>query len=137
MKKYILIASMLLPFTAMASITVDPTITPTYTLTCVDPIEREDGTPLAIGEIAIREFFVSTDKSNWTQAGSNTSTCRQVYDLSAVPDGQYYYSATVTDTDGRQSQQSAIFDPVTGYASVIVKRLANPKAATGFSGVAS
>lgn len=110
---------------------VDPTQTPTYTLTCIDPIEREDNTPLAVGEIATRNFFVSQDKTDWQPAGSNTSACRQVYDLSQVPDGQYYYTATVIDTDGRES----IYSP--SIAAVLVKRIQAPRPPTGLSGSAS
>lgn len=113
---------------------VDPTITPTLTITCIDPVEREDGTPLAIGEIATRNFFVSATApgaaKNWTPAGSNNTACRQVYDLGAVIDGQYYYTATAVDTDGRESA----FAP--GVVALEVKRLAPPKPPNGLSGSA-
>jgi len=99
--------------------TIDPNITPTKVLTCDMPVEREDGTALAIDEIAQVQFFVSPDQTTWTQAGTNT-VCSQSYDLSNVQDGTYFYTASVTDLAGRQS----ILAPQA--AELIVKRIASP-----------
>lgn len=112
---------------------IDPTMTPTMTLTCVYPIEREDGSTLTVGEIDIVNFYVSPSLTtpNWQPAGSNNAECKQVYDLSAVVDGQYYYTGTVTDTDGRTSMLGTRA-VVPAYQAVVVKRLANPKNQTGF-----
>lgn len=115
---------------------VDPTITPTYTITCEYPIEREDGTPLAINEIAKVNFFVSQDKVTWTPAGSNTSACRQVYDLSSIPDGQYYYTGTTVDTEARESIKGSDAIPPL-FAAIVVKRIAKPGIFRSFSGLAS
>ena len=120
---------------------VDPTITPTWTITCADPIQREDGTALAVGEIATRNFWVSTDKTSWQEAGNNSAACQQVYNLGTVADGQYYYTVSATDTDGRQSV-FAIDNPENattgelGYAALVVKRLAPPKPPSGITGSA-
>lgn len=112
---------------------VDPTITPTMTMTCNYPIEREDGTPLAIGEIAKVNFFVSPSLTtpDWQPAGSNDTECKQVYDLTQVQDGQYYYTGTITDTDQRESIYGANAVPAE-YWAVVVKRLANPRHQTGY-----
>jgi len=99
--------------------TIDPSITPTKTLTCDMPVERTDGTPLAISEIAQIRFYVSTDQSTWQQAGTNT-VCLQVYDLSGVADGTYWYTADAVDSEGRES----IKNPQA--AELIVKRLSPP-----------
>jgi len=104
--------------------TIDPTITPTKTLTCDMPVERTDGTPLAIDEIAQVRFYVSIDQTTWQQAGTNT-VCLQVYDLSGVSDGTYWYTVDAVDTDGRESIKSP------QAAELIVKRLSPPASPTG------
>ena len=119
---------------------VDPGQNSTYTVSCADPIEREDNTPLAAGEIANREFWVSTDKLTWQPAGNNSAACRQVYDLSQVADGQYYYTVSAVDTDGRKSML-AVDNPDNsgggGYVAIVVKRIRPPKSPTGLSATVS
>lgn len=127
-----LILLLLIPFNIYAvNLIIDPTIPgqSTLTMTCVYPIEREDGTPLAIGEIATVKFYVeSNGVGGFVPAGSNSTACRQVYDMSAVADGVYVYVATTLDTDGRESVFSAV------NLTATVKRMANPKAPTGIAG---
>jgi hypothetical protein len=110
---------------SQAVLAIDPTIEPTKTLTCDMPVERSDGTPLAVDEIAEIRFFVSQDLATWTPAGTNTA-CNQVYNLTSMPDGVYHYAAQTVDTDGRESLYS---DSVT----LEVKRLAAPAAPIGLS----
>lgn len=128
--KYLLLL-LLLPFAAFANnVTLDPTIPgqTTLTVTCEYPIEREDGTALAINEIAKVKFFVEKNGvGGWLPAGENTTACRQVYDLSQVPDGVYMYAATTVDTDGRVSQLSET-------VTALVKRLTNPNAPASVTG---
>lgn len=109
-----------------ASFSIDPDTKSTGTITCVDPISREDGTPLAIDEIATRRWYVGTSPGNYTDTAADTSTCSVVIDYSAIPDGMYYYVATVIDTDGRESMYSEEID-------VTVKRVAKPNPPTGLS----
>jgi hypothetical protein len=125
MKKYILAALLAVtPFTTMANVTVDPTIDNSYTLSCTQPIEREDGTPLAIGEIAKNNFYVGTTPGNYTETIENLPpTCSLTVDATAVADGSYYYVVTVVDTDGRESMYSTPF-------VVTVQRVKPPKAPT-------
>ena len=133
MKSFIILAVsfFLMPSDVMAnSLTFDPTVTgqTTLTITCDYPIEREDGTALAINEIAKVNFFVEKNGvGGYLPAGENTIACRQVYDLSQVLDGVYVYVATVTDTDGRESLYST-------NVTAMVKRLSNPNAPGGVSG---
>ena len=110
--------------TSVAAEEIDPTITPSKTLTCTLPVERTDGTPLAVDEIAQVRFYVSQDGSTWTQNGTNT-VCLQVYDLTNVADGQYYYTADVVDTEGRESEKSP------QVADLLVKRIAPPASPSG------
>ena len=137
MKRYlILIALLYSSFVFAEGPVVDPTINPTWTVVCNYPVERVDGTPLAIGEIAVVEFKVSQDKVTWQPAGQNTTACKQVYDLSSVLDGQYYYSPLVKDMDGRSSLLAYDADPLE-VSALVVKRLANPSHPTGISGQSS
>jgi len=99
--------------------TIDPTITPSKTLICEMPTDREDGTPLPLGEIAEIRFYVSMNQTRWDDAGTNT-ICLQVYDLSGVADGIYYYKASAVDTDGRESIKTP------EVVTLEVKRLSPP-----------
>ena len=123
---------LLLSFNVFANeLTFDPNIAgqTTLTITCNYPIEREDGTALAINEIAKVNFFVEKDGvGGYLPAGENTTACKQVYDLSPVPDGVYVYVVTAVDTEGRESQHSLT------NVTAMVKRLANPNAPASVSG---
>ena len=83
----------------------DPALTPTVLVVCDAPVDRADGAPLAVDEIARIDFVQSTDGRTWAPAGSDAQ-CRLSLDLSAMPDGQCYYAATAVDTDGRTSTRS-------------------------------
>ena len=108
------------------TLNIDPSLPEQQQLTigCQYPIEREDGTPLALNEIAQINFYVTKDGVR-TAAGSNSTACSQTYDLSNVPDATYLYSVTALDTDGRESVDSP------EVVTAIVKRLASPKSPTG------
>lgn len=128
MKGFSTVLLLLLLPAATFGIDVDPTLDPIKTLTCTMPSEREDGTPLAVDEIAEIRFFVASDQdgfATWTPAGTNTS-CSQVYDLSRVADGAYRYTGTAVDTDGRESIKSP------DLAEITVKRVALPAHPTNF-----
>ena len=86
---------------------IDPAITPSKTLVCDMPVTRTDGSPLAQGDIAAINFLRSGDGATWTPDGA-ANECRLVLDLSAMPEGQYYYTATATDTEGRESGRSNV-----------------------------
>ena len=125
--------SVFIAATAQANnVTLDPSISgqTTLTITCDYPIEREDGTSLAINEIARVQFYVEKDGA-FAQAGQNTTACRQVYDMSAIPDGVYVYSVTAIDTEGRESAQSI------EVVTALVKRLALPRSPAGVNGAVS
>jgi len=132
MKYLLFLLAILLSGGATANeLTFDPTLSgeTTLTLTCEYPIEREDNTPLAIGEIAKVKFFVEKDGvGGFVPAGENATACKQIYDVTQIVDGVYVYKATVVDTDGRESVMS------TDFVTAMVKRLANPKSTLGLTG---
>jgi len=101
------------------AVEVDPNLQDSKTFTCTLPVSRTDGTALAVDEIAEVRFYESEDQTVWTQVGTNT-VCLQVYSLTDIPDGTYYYTADVVDTDGRESIKSP------EVAVLTVKRLASP-----------
>lgn len=84
---------------------IDPTETPQMYLVCDMPVTREDGTVLAIDEIARVDFLASSDGVTWTAAGSEAQ-CRTSLDFSAMSDGQYYYAVAAVDTEGRVSERA-------------------------------
>ena len=133
-----LLATILLTVTtlthAAVTITLDPSLAgqTQFTIRCNDPIARTDGTPLAVGEIAERVFWVSTDKQNWTEAGRNNAACQQVYDATQIADGTYYYTVSAIDTDGRQSIRAIDGNP-NEVITAVVKRLPPPAAPAGLS----
>lgn len=113
----------LLTFNAYAY-AVDPLIEPTTTINCKMPIEREDGTPLAIDEIAKVTFYTGTSSGVYDVNNGKTNTiCQTVVDNTILSDGTYYKVFTVKDTDGRVSKYS-------DERIHLVKRLAPPKAGT-------
>ena len=133
MKYLLLLLLPLLSFSASAnSLILDPTIEgqKNVTVTCTANLEREDGTPMVIGEIAYFSYYISTDGTAPVNADADTPTCRQVFNLEAVPDGVHIYQVTETDTEGRESALSAT------QATVTVKRLANPGDPGGVTAVA-
>lgn len=113
-------------------VTIDPSISSqdTLTISCQYPIEREDGTPIAINEIATMKFHVEANGAGGYQpAGENTAACLQVYDMTQVADGVYVYAVTAVDTEGRVSDLSV--ETVTAT----VKRLPPTRSPTGVTGL--
>ena len=100
------------------------------TITCTDPIEREDGTPLAVGEIDYRRWLMGTAPGEYQNNIAETGQCSLLVDYTDVPDGSYYYVITVVDTDGRESRYSNEY-------TVVVKRIADPRPATIVGGTRS
>ncbi len=133
--KYLLPFLLLLSFNVLAnSLSFDPNIpgNSTLTITCEYPIAREDGTKLDINEIATVKFFVEKNGvGGYLPAGENATACRQVYDMSQVPDGAYVYVVTAVDTDGRESQFSAT------NVTALVKRIAVTNAPANVTGTKS
>lgn len=129
MKKYILALLMLVVTPAIADMTIDPLITPTATLSCTLPIEREDGTPIAEDEIATINFYAGTTAGDYTDTVGMTS-CSMSIDVTLLTDAPYYYVVTAVDTDGRESMYSPMY-------TLTVKRVKPPKAPSGLFGNAS
>ena len=73
------------------------------TLSWVAPVEREDGTPISMAEIAGYRVHIGPSQGNYTnQIDINDSNTMQAT-LSNLPAGVYYIVVTAFDTDGRES----------------------------------
>jgi len=85
---------------------IDPTITSERTLTCTLPVEFTDNTPIPVGGVTEVRFKRSTDGLTWVQIGTSTE-CRYVDNISELPEGQYYYTATAI-AQGQESANSNV-----------------------------
>jgi hypothetical protein len=104
--------------------------TPSKQWTCALPVARTDGTALEDGELASVEYYVAPSPTATVNpfvvqpVDPANPACGQVIDFLNLPLGQNYLFARVTDTGGRQSENSA---PV---PFVLIQELAPPNAPT-------
>ena len=77
-------------------------------LSWVAPVEREDGSPISMTEIAGYRVYYGTSQGNYTNevdvAGANTMQVT----LSSLETGTYYIVVTTYDMDGRESAFSQV-----------------------------
>lgn len=70
------------------------------------PLQREDGSSLALSEIAEYRVYYGTKKGNYNHVivvdGNSTLEAKD----SSVPAGKYYVAVTTVDSDGRESSYS-------------------------------
>lgn len=129
--KYLVLLIALLPFSAQCD-TVQ--WSKGYLANCDNPVERVDGTALAISEIARVEYYLSTDdllagKERTELTGVvytvlMSGGCSSSYvDTKRISVGTYYAYAVAFDTDARESVASVNHE--------IVVQKARPKSATG------
>ena len=77
------------------------------------PVEREDGTPISMAEIAGYRVYYGTSQGNYTnEVNINNSSTMQVT-LSNLSSGTYYIVMTTFDVDGRES----------AYSQVVIKNI--------------
>ena len=76
------------------------------TLSWVAPVEREDGTPISMSEIAgYRVYYGETEGDYNNDVDVNHGDTMQVT-LNDLPEGTYYIVVTTFDMDGRESLHS-------------------------------
>lgn len=130
MKSIIALLLLLFSFSAYAldvERTVDPNDTSSYTMSCTLPDSRTDGSALDAADIQTVEFHRSTDGTTYVQVSSELA-CSYVDDISALPDGVYYYKASVTDTGNRNSTLS------TDRLVLTLRRIADPNPPANITG---
>ena len=141
LNKILLALALLFPSLVLAEgLIYDPWDTSAIQLICQYPIEREDGTILLTTEIGSVDFYLTGPNSvapiSWTSMGSNIIACEYLMSTVGLVDGQYYVTATVTDTDLRTSvYATAPAVTVGAYAFEISSYVKPPKPMTGLTGV--
>jgi len=119
-----LFALLLMPFVVFAEgIIVDPITNPFIQITCDYPVERENGDSLGREEIANVSFYVTTlSEPEWREPVLNLEECLNIIDTTALLDDQYYVTATVTDTEARESTYAINSLVTKGVVAFEVKR---------------
>ena len=77
----------------------------TLTISCVDPTEREDNSPLNANEIKHRTYYLIETNPD-TPTAFVLNECLHTVDLTQLNDGYYTSHFTATDTDDRESVRS-------------------------------
>jgi len=84
----------------------EPVALSKITLSWIAPVEREDGTPISMAEIAgYRVYYGTTPGNHTNQVDVSGSSTMQVTLVNLSP-GTYHIVVTTVDTDGRESAQS-------------------------------
>ncbi len=120
---YLLIIVSLISYSAFAdSDVIDPEITPTFTLECDPPTEREDGSDFPVNQAGSYTFYYGTESGDY-QNELGTQTCEVIVDATELDDATYFFVVTVKDLQGRESLYSEEIVKV-------VQRIPKPKAPT-------
>ena len=77
-------------------------------LSWVAPVERTDGTALALSEIAGYTVYYGTSKGNYPDSLSVNDISATSVTVTDLPIGTYYLVMTTRDTDGRESGYSSM-----------------------------
>jgi len=72
------------------------------------PVEREDGTPISMSEIAGYRVYYGTSEGNYPNKLDIADSYNMQATLSNLVSGTYYIVVTVYDMDGRESAYSQV-----------------------------
>jgi len=72
------------------------------------PVEREDGTPISMSEIAGYRVYYGTSEGNYPNEIDIADSYNMQATLSNLVSGTYYIVVTVYDMDGRESAYSQV-----------------------------
>ena len=75
-------------------------------LSWVAPSEREDGTPIALSEIAGYRVYYGVTVGEYPHHFDITDSTSVQTNLQNLPPGDYVFVITTLDTDGRESEYS-------------------------------
>ncbi len=67
---------------------------------------REDGSALAVNEVAGYRVYYGVDSGNYTDTIEVEGALVQGLDVKDIPAGEYYFTLTVLDAEGRESDYS-------------------------------
>jgi hypothetical protein len=89
-------------------VTVTETSTPLQDIdvSWVAPVEREDGTPITMAEIAGYRVYYGTEPGLYTNQLGVTGSDTMAATLSGLASGTYYITITTLDSNGRESAHS-------------------------------
>lgn len=77
-------------------------------LSWIAPVEREDGTPIAMAEIAGYKVYYGTSQNNYTNEVDIADRNTMQATLKSLVAGTYYIVVTTYDMDGRESAYSQV-----------------------------
>ena len=78
------------------------------TLSWVAPAEREDNSALSLSAIAGYKVYYGTTQGQYPNSVAINDGTAVAYTFTGLPAGTYYFVVTTIDTDGRESQYSAV-----------------------------
>ena len=78
------------------------------TLSWIAPVEREDGTPISMSEIAGYRVYYGTSQGNYSNQVEVAGSATMQVTLSNLVAGTYYIVVTTYDNDGRESDFSQV-----------------------------
>lgn len=81
-------------------------VTPVVSLSWVAPVEREDGAPISMAEIAGYRIYYGTSKGGYKEQMHINDSSIMHATLSGLATGTYYMVVTTLDVDGRESTYS-------------------------------
>jgi hypothetical protein len=76
------------------------------TLSWVAPVEREDGTPISMSEIAGYRIYYGETEGDYINEVDVHDRDTMQFTLKDLPEGTYYIVVTALDMDGRESRYS-------------------------------
>ena len=79
-----------------------------FALSWVAPVEREDGTPISMAEIAGYRVYYGTTQGQYTNEIDITDGNTMQAALNNLVSGTYYIVVTTYDMDGRESAYSQV-----------------------------
>lgn len=85
---------------------VTPEVPQAANLSWVAPVEREDGTPISMAEIAGYRVYYGTTQGDYAAHVEIADSTSMQVTLSDLTTGTYYIVVTVVDMDGRESGYS-------------------------------
>jgi len=77
-------------------------------LSWIAPVEREDGTPIAMAEIAGYRVYYGTSEGSYTNGVDIEDSNTMQAELNNLASGTYYIVVTTYDMDGRESAFSRV-----------------------------
>ena len=73
----------------------------------IAPSERVDGTPLSLSDIAEYRIYYGSSTGSYTHRIDIADSTADELLLTGLLQGQYFFTVTVVDSDGRESEYSA------------------------------